>query len=134
MDDAVRFLNSWANALATMTLYQDGHPARERAIDAAFEDLQDLQTPEARQRFTFLGDEVVFGTMPLRELKTWGWGPRLAEVGLQRLEFDAVVSRDEFLAFLDDVYARVNLEEIDTSEVRQMRRSSIKMGPIRGAR
>jgi len=56
-----------------MTLYRPGHPARERAIDDAYRELSDLQASEARPLFTFLGDEVVFGRLPLRELKAWDW-------------------------------------------------------------
>jgi len=29
----------------------------------------------------------VFGRLPLRELKAWDWGRRLALAGIQRLEF-----------------------------------------------
>ena len=65
----VRFLHAMAQAVATMALYADGHPARERALDAAYGPLADLQAVHPRQRFTFLGDEVVYGTQPLPELR-----------------------------------------------------------------
>src|SRR5207244_5908373 len=113
-----------------MTLYRPGHPARERAIDDAYRELSDLQASEARPLFTFLGDEVVFGRLPLRELKAWDWGQRLALAGIQRLEFSDPVSREEFEGFLDEVLARLTLSTIDTSEVRQMRRSSIRFGAV----
>jgi len=60
------FLNAFAHALAAMTLYRPGHPARERAIDEAYRELNDLQATEAQPLFTFLGDEIVFGRLPLR--------------------------------------------------------------------
>jgi len=113
-----------------MTLYADGHPARERAIDAAFQALADLQTAERRPLFTFLGDEIVYGQLPLRELRAWDWGPRLAQAGIQRLEFAEPVTRDDFGEFLDDVLARLTLSAIDTSEARQLRRSSIRFGSV----
>jgi len=69
--DPARFLNTFAQALAAMALYRDGHPARERAVDLAYQQVQDLQADTPRPLFTFLGDEVVFGRMPLRELKAW---------------------------------------------------------------
>src|SRR5437016_693725 len=113
-----------------MTLYRPGHPARERAIDDAYRELNDLQATEAQPLFTFLGDEIVFGRLPLRELKAWDWGQRLALAGIQRLEFSDAVSREEFEQFLDEVLARLTLSAIDTTEARQMRRSSIRFGAV----
>jgi putative nucleotidyltransferase with HDIG domain len=130
MSDPARFLTGFAQALAAMTLYRDGHPARERAVDAAYQELHDLQADTARPLFTFLGDEVVYGRLPLRELKEWDWGRRLAEAGIQRLEFEDQVSRDDFEGFLDEVLARITLSMIDTSEARQMRRTSIRFGAV----
>jgi putative nucleotidyltransferase with HDIG domain len=124
------FLSAFAHALAAMTLYAQGHPARERAIDDAYRELRDLQAASPHPLFTFLGDEIVFGNMPLRELKAWDWSARLAQAGIQRLEFAEPVSRDDFEAFLDEVLARLTLSAIDTSEARQMRRSSIRFGSV----
>src|SRR5947207_15232642 len=111
-----------------MTLYAAGHPARDRAIDDAFQELHDLQAAAPHALFTFLGDEIVFGNMPVRELKAWDWSRRLAQAGIQRLEFADRVSREEFEGFLDDVLARLTLSAIDTSETHQLRRSSIRFG------
>jgi putative nucleotidyltransferase with HDIG domain len=124
------FLAAFAHALAAMTLYAAGHPARERAIDDASRELRDLQDDAPHPLFTFLGDEIVFGNLPLRELKAWDWSRRLAQAGIQRLEFAEPVSRDEFEVFLDDVLARLTLSAIDTSEARQLRRSSIRFGSV----
>jgi putative nucleotidyltransferase with HDIG domain len=124
------FLTAFAHALAAMTLYASGHPARERAIDDAFRELVDLQAGDPHPLFTFLGDEIVFGNLPLRELKAWDWSRRLAQAGIQRLEFAEPVSRDDFEGFLDDVLARLTLSAIDTSEARQMRRSGIRFGSV----
>ena len=130
MSDPARFLTSFAQALAAMTLYRDGHPARARAVDAAYQELHDLQADTARPLFTFLGDEVVYGRLPLRELMEWDWGRRLAQAGVQRLEFEDQVSRDDFEGFLDEVLARITLSVIDTADVRQMRQSSIRFGAV----
>jgi putative nucleotidyltransferase with HDIG domain len=129
MSDPARFLNAFAQALAAMALYRDGHPARERAVDVAYQQIHDLQSDTAHPLFTFLGDEVVFGQHPLRELKAWDWGKRLAEAGIQRLEFEDQVSREDFEGFLDEVLARLTLSAIST-EARQMRRSSIRFGAV----
>ena len=130
MSGPAAFLGAFAHALASMTLYTPGHPARERAIDDAYRELRDLQAAEAQPLFTFLGDEIVFGRLPLRELKAWDWGRRLAQAGIQRLEFADAVSREEFEEFLDQVLARLTLSAIDTSEARQVRRSSIRFGAV----
>ena len=130
MSGPAAFLGAFAHALAGMTLYTAGHPARERAIDDAYRELRDLQATEAQPLFTFLGEEIVFGRMPLREMKAWDWGQRLAQAGIQRLEFADAVSREEFEEFLDEVLARLTLSAIDTSEARQMRRSSIRFGAV----
>jgi putative nucleotidyltransferase with HDIG domain len=130
MSEPVVFLTAFAQALATMTLYAEGHPARERAIDAAYRELQDLQATTPHPLFTFLGDEIVFGRLPLRELRAWDWSQRLAQAGIQRLEFADSVSREEFEGFLDELLARLTLSAIDTSEAHQMRRSSIRYGAV----
>jgi len=129
VSDPVKFLGSLAQALAGMSLYGDGHPARARGIDAAFEQLAGLQQ-DTPTLFTFLGDEVVYGKLPLRELKAWDWSLRLAQAGIQRLEFAPGVTRDDFEIFLEEVLARLTLATIDTSEVRQTRRTSIKFGSV----
>lgn len=127
--DPARFLSAFAQALAAMALYRDGHPARERALDVAYQQIQDLQGDTQRPLFTFLGDEVVFGRLPLRDLKAWDWGKRLAEAGIQRLEFQDRVSREDFEGFLEEVLARLTLSAIST-EARQMRRSNIRFGAV----
>lgn len=128
--DPIKFLGAFAQALAAMTLYGEGHPARARAVDAAFKELSDLQSGRPHALFTFLGDEVVFGRQPLRELKEWDWGRRLAAAGIQRLEFEEQVTREDFEGFLDEALARLTLAAIDTSEARPQRRTSIKFGAV----
>ncbi len=130
MSEPAEFLTAFAQALATMTLYAEGHPARERAIDLAYRELQDLQADTPHPLFTFLGDEIVFGRLPLRDLRAWDWSQRLAQAGIQRLEFADNVGREEFEGFLDELLARLTLSAIDTSEQNQMRRSSIRYGAV----
>lgn len=128
--DPVKFLNAFAQALAAMTLYGEGHPARERAVEAAHRELSDLQDERVHALFTFLGDEIVFGRQPIRELKDWDWGRRLAGAGIQRLEFEDRVTREDFEGFLDEALARLTLATIDTAEARPQRRTSIKFGAV----
>ncbi|PYP81028.1 MAG: hypothetical protein DMD35_03050 [Gemmatimonadetes bacterium] len=131
MSEPVRFLTSFAQSVATMALYGPSHPARKRAVDASYRILRDLQTHEAQPEFSFLGDEVVYGHHPLREMRDWEWAARLAASGVQRLEFAADVSRDDFEQFLDGVVARLGLSAIESAEARPgAALSSIRYGPL----
>jgi putative nucleotidyltransferase with HDIG domain len=131
MSDPVKFLNAFAHALAVMTLYPVGHPSRERAVDTPFEELDSLMIKGQRPpSFTFLGDEVVYGVERLRDLKEWDWGRRLVAAGIQRLEFERRMSRDEFDSFLQEILARLTLAVIDTSENRQMRPLGVRFGAV----
>ena len=130
MTEPALFLTTFAQALATSTLYTEGHPARERAIDAAYESLLDLLAKIPRPVFTFLGDELVCGSQPIRELRAWDWATRLSNAGVQRLEFDSDVSREEFEGFLDEVLARLTLQAIGSAEARQMSSTRIRFGTV----
>lgn len=130
MTEASAFLIAFAQALATMTLYAEGHPSRERTIDGAYQALLDLQSKLKRAVFTFLGDEIVCGKEPIRDLRAWDWGPRLANAGIQRLEFEPNVEREDFEEFLEEVLARLTLSAIGTSDARQMRKSKIRFGSV----
>ena len=105
---AVRFLTSMAQALATMSLYAEGHPARARAAVASFDTLHDLQGVDPRPSFSFLGSDVVYGQQAIRGLTDWEWATKLANVGVQRLEFADIVERQAYVGFLEDVLARVS--------------------------
>jgi len=131
MSDPVRFLNEFAHSLAVMTLYPEGHPSREKAVDSAYEQLDGLTTTSGEPpAFTFLEDEVVFGRERLRELKSWDWGKRLIAAGIERLEFERKVTRDEFDSFLQEVLGHLMLSTVDTSEARQMRSLGIRYGAV----
>jgi putative nucleotidyltransferase with HDIG domain len=130
--DVTRFLSALAQTLSTMGLYKPGHPARERVIDRAFGLLQDLIADNPHPDFSFLGDEVVYGKTSLRELRDWEWSKRFAAMGIQRLEFDPDVTREDFVDFLDEVSARAANPgaSFDTTEARQTKRLRIRHGAI----
>ena len=130
MSEPIRFLSSLAQALSTMALYRQGHPAREKALDNAFEQLVALQRHDPTARFSFLGAEVIYGERAVRELREWDWGARLAAAGIQRIELLPGISREEYETFLGDVMARLTLTSVDTSEARQTRTSNIRYGTI----
>ncbi len=124
------FLTAFAQAISTMTLYEEGHPARERAIDRVHEKLDELQETGERAEFTFLGDEIVFDGVPLREMKTWGWGGRLAAAGIQRVEFTGPVSREDLDVFLEEILGLLSGQPGDTAERRQTRPTHIRYGVV----
>ena len=128
MADPIAFLHSLAQALSVMGLYPPGHPSRERAIDLAYQHAEGLSGD--RRAFTFLEDDVVYGRDRLRELKGWDWASRLVGVGIQRLEFERLVTRDEFDDFLLEIFTRLNHSAVDTAERRQMRSLGIRFGSV----
>jgi putative nucleotidyltransferase with HDIG domain len=125
---AVAFLNALAQSLSSFGLYPAGHRSRERALDLVFERLLDLLNEDERPEFSFLGDEVVYRTMPLREMRAWEWSQRLADAGIQRLQFDRTATREELEDFIGETLARLTLQYIDSAEARQMRPSGIRFG------
>lgn len=113
-----------------MALYNDGHPARERAVDRSYRLLQDLQQHDPHPRFSFLGEETIYQDTSLRELGDWEWGTRLAQAGVQRIELDSNVTREQYEEFLEEMMARITLAFIDTSEARPNRPTGIKIGAL----
>jgi putative nucleotidyltransferase with HDIG domain len=130
MSEPARFLGAFIHALGAMTLYPGGHPSREGAVDEAYQDLIDLTVVTPLPSFTFLDEEIVFGREPVKGLKAGEWSRRLVAAGIQRLEFERHVLREEFEGFLQEVLARLTLSTIDTSENRQMRDLGIRFGAV----
>jgi hypothetical protein len=112
MSDPVRYLTSLAQALARMSLYADGHPVRARAASASYDQLRVLQRDDPLPVFSFMGDAVIYGNRPVRELQGWDWARKLSSVGIQRLEFQPDVSPEEYGAFLSDVVTRLSARTI----------------------
>jgi putative nucleotidyltransferase with HDIG domain len=127
-----KFLTSLAQTLSTMALYKAGHPARERIIDRSFSLLQELLRQDQLPEFSFLGDEVVYGTNSLRELRDWEWSRRFAAMGIQRLEIDQGATREDFVEFLDEVFGRATNPgaQVDSTESRQTRPMAIRYGAL----
>jgi putative nucleotidyltransferase with HDIG domain len=130
--DVTRFLASLAQTLSTMALYKPGHPARERVVDRTFAQLQDMLKDDPHPDFSFLGDEVIYGKTSIRELRDWEWSKRFAGMGIQRLEFDPDVTREDLVDFLEEVYARVANPggPVDTTEARQTKPLRIRYGAL----
>ena len=130
MSDPIRFLVSFGQAVSTMALYNDGHPARERAVDRSYRCLQDLQQNDPIPRFSFLGEETIYHDTALRELGDWEWGTRLAQAGVQRIELESSVTREQYEEFLEEMMARITLSFIDSAEARTHRPTGIKVGAL----
>ena len=94
MSEPVRFLTALSQALSTLGLYGDGHPAvaprRGRGLPPAG---RPAGGTRRRSMFTFLPDEVLFGRDLLPELERWEWSARFAQGGIERLEINGAVSR-----------------------------------------
>ena len=129
MSDPIRFLVSFGQAVSTMALYNDGHPARERAVDRSYQCLRDLQAEDPYPRFSFLGEETIYHDTALRELGEWEWATRLAQAGVQRIELESSVTRDQYEEFLEEMMARITLSFIDSAEARN-RATGIKVGAL----
>jgi putative nucleotidyltransferase with HDIG domain len=130
MTGPAKFLGSFGRALASAALYADGHPALQRAIDAAWQDLDDLVRSVPQAAFTLLGDTVLFAEMPIRERRAWEWSDRLSAAGIQRIEIDRTVTRDDFEAFLQDVVSRVSGHPVQSASARQMATGGIRCGNV----
>src|SRR2546423_773407 len=130
MSDPIRFLVSFGQAVSTMALYNEGHPARERAVDRSYQCLRDLQQHDPTPRFSFLGEETIYQETALRELGDWEWGTRLAQAGVQRIELNTDVKREQYEEFLEEMMARITLSFIDSAEARPNRPTGIKIGAL----
>jgi putative nucleotidyltransferase with HDIG domain len=109
MTDATRFLTSFAQALAKMSLYANGHPARAGAAEASFAQLRELQKVDPTPRFSFLGRSVVYGDRALRELTDWDWSAKLSGAGVQRIEFPESVDPEAYRDFLEEILTNIAL-------------------------
>jgi putative nucleotidyltransferase with HDIG domain len=139
MTDPVRFLTAFTQALSTMSLYGDDHPATTRGLETALERLQELQEPDRKLQFSFLSGEVVFGSEVVHALEGWEWSSRLVKAGVERIEILSPVDLDQFGRFLSHLAIRLGIRPGSSADIWQMGESSIRYGqvtlsqsPIRG--
>jgi putative nucleotidyltransferase with HDIG domain len=104
----IRFLHSMSQALSASTLYAPAHPARQRAIRAAYDTLRLLQAEDDQPAFSFLGRDVIYGYDSIRDLRDWDWSARLAAIGVQRIEVLSDVTRDDFEIFIEEIHTRLS--------------------------
>jgi putative nucleotidyltransferase with HDIG domain len=125
------FLISLGQTLATMGLYGDGHPARERAFDASYEQLLALTRDHSVVEYSFLGGETIVANRVIPELATWDWAAKLAAAKVERIEVDADVTRESYLRFVDELYRQVAGRCVDTALAQQMVRPPIRFGVLK---
>jgi hypothetical protein len=130
MSESARFLTALSQALASTGLYGPAHPATIRAVDGAHQRLLLMQASQPAAAFTFLRDEILCGPEVVEELQGWDWNRRLADAGVERLEFTGPVGAEEFARFIDQVSARLGLRPADPPEVWQMGSSAIRFGQV----
>jgi putative nucleotidyltransferase with HDIG domain len=133
MSDASRFLISVGQALAKISLYDEGHPSRSQAAEASFSLLRQLQQEDRRPVFSFVGREAVYQRSVLRDLGDWDWAERLSAAGVQRLEFEGDVTPEDFLLFLEEVAKRVALIQsawVGVAPAHPVRAAPIRFGAI----
>jgi putative nucleotidyltransferase with HDIG domain len=130
MSDPVRFLAAFSQALSTAGLYGEDHPASVRAMDAALERLNELQSSSPRLAFTFLTGEVLFGAETVPELEGWEWSTRLVKAGIERIEFTGPVQSESFARFLAQLAVRLGIRNASTTDLWQMGDSPIRFGQV----
>lgn len=130
MNEPVRFLTALSQALSTMGLYGDEHPATARAVDTALERLQEIQGSQPQLQFTFLAGEVLFGSEAVPQLEKWEWSERLIRAGIERIEFAELVQPEQFGRFLSNLAVRLGIRNGSSTDLWQMGESPIRFGQV----
>ena len=130
MNDPVRFLTALTQALSTMSLYGDDHPATTRGLESALERLRELQESDPKLQFTFLSGEVVFGSEVVHELESWEWSSRFVKAGVERIEMLSPVDVDQFGRFLSHLAIQLGLRQGSSADIWQMGESPIRYGQV----
>jgi putative nucleotidyltransferase with HDIG domain len=131
VSDPVAFLTALTRALATLGHYGEGHPAVQRAAEAAYGRLRDLQDASSRVEFTFLTGEVLYGRDLLSPLENWEWSGRLAAAGIERLEVTGPVDEEHFARFLSHAAGVLGLRADDRADLWQAGPATIRFGRVR---
>jgi putative nucleotidyltransferase with HDIG domain len=130
MNNSAAFLTSLGKRLSAMSLYGPGHPSRDRAMEQVIEEMSLLLRENAFPVFNFLDGDVVYEDSVLSELRQWEWSTKLAAVGVERLEITPGTSKADLESFLDEVHARMSLEESGASIQEVTGQTSIRYGEV----
>jgi putative nucleotidyltransferase with HDIG domain len=130
LSDPIRFLAAFSQALSTVGLYGEEHPATTRSIASAFDRLQELQGSKTSLQFTFLPGEVLCGSESVPELEGWEWSNRFIAAGIERIEFAEKVSQEQLERFLVQLAVRLGIRSGSSTELWQMGNSGIRFGLV----
>lgn len=130
MSKQTEFLNTLAQAVSALALYPDGHKSRDGAIDKVYEKMVDLLAEDDLPSFSFIGRDVIYSNVPVREMRGWDWAAKLSDAGIQRLEWNSKFTREELEGFLDELLDRLSLRPSDSRTARQEVVRNIKYGEI----
>ncbi len=99
-------------------------------MEQVIEDMSMLLRENAFPVFNFLDGDVVYENSVLSELRQWEWSTKLASVGVERLEITPGTSKADLESFLDEVHARMSLEESGASIQEVTGQTSIRFGEV----
>ncbi len=111
MNAVIRFLTVLGQALATMSLYGDEHPSRHAVLARTHESLLRMLSEFGSLKLSLIDGDIILGTRVLSELKGWEWSSRLAAVGIQRIEMEALQppTGEDLQSFLAALRVRLTL-------------------------
>jgi len=130
MNSSAAFLTSLGKRLSSMSLYEPGHPSRDRAMEQVIEDMSLLLRENAFPVFNFLDGDVVYEDSVLSELRQWEWSTKLSAAGVERLEITPGTGKADLESFLEEVHARMSLEESGASIQEVTGQTSIRYGEV----
>jgi hypothetical protein len=129
VSEAIRFLHALAQALSTMNLYTPGHPATRRGVENLWEAIQALLAINPHPTFLFLGTAPIYDGRALHELGDWQHSQRLADAGIQRLQFDDALTIDTLQVMVDRFVVRLTTGRPSSSETETFL-TGVAFGPV----
>jgi len=115
LDEATEFLISFGNLMSIAGLYRKEHPARRRSLDRCWSQLQVLMM-RGTPVFSFLEDVVLFGPQLMPHLRSWDLGVRLYKAGIERIEFQGGLEREELAELGEYLHSKLTGSDSRSTE------------------